>query len=101
MASIEPYIRPRTQETISADLHAAVDYRWKLIGLAADFHNCQPLPPIYVVPGSPAMIETTLAELPPDLKEAIRLAAHSVALLESELYEAYQRALSHPLHSHR
>lgn len=92
MASIEPYVRQRTQETISADLHAAADYRWKLIELAADFHNCQPLQPIYVVPGRPALIETTLAELPPDLKEAIRLAGHSVALLERELYEAYQRS---------
>lgn len=89
---IEPYRHPRTQDAISADLHAAVDYRLTLFKLAADFYNCQLPSPIYVGPEFSDLIERSLPELPPNLKEALDQSANAVTLLEVELSMAYRRS---------
>lgn len=87
MNAIKP--RPRTPDTITAELRSAHDYRWQLLRLAADFHNCQPLQPIIVVVGGPPIPREPPA-LSPELSEALRLSAETIALLERELYDAYQ-----------
>jgi hypothetical protein len=78
----------RSQDTISAELHAYQEFRWAIVNALAEFNNCQ-LRPIVICDG--AVLPQPLPETPPDIRDALAYVNDTIARLECELVEAYER----------